>query len=63
LRAGLDVVAVPYNTPALRSGVMTGTVSMTFNSPITAVPMVAQKQMKVRRLHQAGFRLSGKIDG
>jgi tripartite-type tricarboxylate transporter receptor subunit TctC len=46
-RAGLDLIAVPYNTPALLSDVMTGTVSMTFNSLITAVPMVAQKQMKV----------------
>ena len=46
LRAGLDLIAVPYNSPALLTDVMTGTVSMTFNSLITAVPMVEQKQIK-----------------
>ncbi|MBX9649826.1 MAG: tripartite tricarboxylate transporter substrate binding protein [Xanthobacteraceae bacterium] len=47
LRAGIEMIAVPYNTPAMLTDVMTGVVSMTFNSLITAVPMVAQKQMKV----------------
>jgi tripartite-type tricarboxylate transporter receptor subunit TctC len=47
LRAGVDLIAVPYNTPAMLTDVMTGVVSMTFNSLITAVPMVAQHQMKV----------------
>ncbi|QDM15850.1 tripartite tricarboxylate transporter substrate binding protein [Tardiphaga sp. vice352] len=46
LRTGLDLTAVPYNTPAMLSDVMTGTVSMTFNSLFTAVPMVGQKQIK-----------------
>jgi tripartite-type tricarboxylate transporter receptor subunit TctC len=46
LRAGLDLIAVPYNTPAMLTDVMTGNVGMTFNSLITAVPMVAQKQLK-----------------
>lgn len=47
IRAGLDLIAVPYNSPAMLPDVMTGIVSMTFNSLITAVPMVAQKQLKV----------------
>lgn len=47
LRAGIELIAVPYNTPAMLTDVMTGVVSMTFNSLITAVPMVAQHQMKV----------------
>lgn len=46
VRAGVRLIAVPYNTPALMNDVMSGTVSMTFNSLITAVPMVDQKQLK-----------------
>ncbi len=45
-RAGIKLVAVPYNTPALLTDIITGTVSMTFNSLITAVPMVQGKQLK-----------------
>jgi tripartite-type tricarboxylate transporter receptor subunit TctC len=46
MRAGIELIAVPYNSPSLLPDVMTGRVSMTFNSLITAVPMVAQKEMK-----------------
>jgi tripartite-type tricarboxylate transporter receptor subunit TctC len=46
MRAGIQLIAVPYNNPALLTDVMAGTVSMTFNSLITAVPMVRQKQLK-----------------
>jgi tripartite-type tricarboxylate transporter receptor subunit TctC len=46
LRAGLQLIAVPYNTPTLLTDVVAGTVGMTFNSLITAVPMVEQKQLK-----------------
>lgn len=45
-RSGIQLIAVPYNTPALLTDVMTGTVSMTFNSLITAVPMVQGRQLK-----------------
>ena len=47
IRSGLSMIAVPYNSPAMLSDVMTGTIGITFNSMITAVPMVAQKQLKV----------------
>lgn len=46
MRAGIQLIAVAYNTPTLLTDVLTGTVSMTFNSLITAVPMVEQKQLK-----------------
>lgn len=46
VRAGIQLIAVPYNTPAMLTDVMTGTVSMTFNSLITAVPLVQGKQLK-----------------
>jgi tripartite-type tricarboxylate transporter receptor subunit TctC len=46
MRAGVQLIAVPYNTPTLLTDVMAGTVTMTFNSLITAVPMVEQKQLK-----------------
>jgi tripartite-type tricarboxylate transporter receptor subunit TctC len=45
-RAGISMIAVPYNTPALIPDTMTSTVSMTFNSLITAVPLVTQGQLK-----------------
>ena len=45
-RSGIKMIAVPYNNPALLTDVMAGTVSMTFNSLITAVGMVNQKQLK-----------------
>jgi tripartite-type tricarboxylate transporter receptor subunit TctC len=45
-RAGIQLIPVPYNTPTLLTDVVSGTVSMTFNSLITAVPMVEQKQLK-----------------
>ena len=46
MRAGIELIAVPYNSPALLPDVMTGRVSMTFNSLLTAVSLVAQKEMK-----------------
>jgi tripartite-type tricarboxylate transporter receptor subunit TctC len=46
VRAGIQLIPVAYNTPTLLTDVLTGTVSMTFNSLITAVPMVEQKQLK-----------------
>lgn len=46
-RAGLEMISVPYNTPTLIPDTITGNVSMTFNSLITAVPLVKQKQLKV----------------
>jgi tripartite-type tricarboxylate transporter receptor subunit TctC len=45
-RAGLSLIAVPYNTPALLPDTISGTVSMTFNSLLTAVPLVTQGQLK-----------------
>ncbi len=45
-RAGISMIAVPYNTPALLTDVMAGTVSMTFNSLITATPLVKQGHFK-----------------
>lgn len=51
LRTGLDLTAVPYNTPAMLSDVMTGTLST--NLVFTAVPMVRQKQIKALAITQA----------
>lgn len=46
VRAGITMTAVPYNTPALMSDVIGGTVSMTFVSTVTAVPLVNAKTVK-----------------
>jgi tripartite-type tricarboxylate transporter receptor subunit TctC len=46
-RTGISMVAIPYNTPTLLTDVVSGTVSLTFNSLITAVTLVNQKQIKV----------------
>ncbi|MDC7788345.1 tripartite tricarboxylate transporter substrate binding protein [Rhodoplanes sp. TEM] len=45
-RAGITMTAVPYNTPALMSDVIGGTVSMTFVSTVTAVPLVKAGTVK-----------------
>jgi tripartite-type tricarboxylate transporter receptor subunit TctC len=45
-RIGASMVAVPYNTPALIPDTISGTVDMTFNSMITAVPLVTSGQLK-----------------
>jgi tripartite-type tricarboxylate transporter receptor subunit TctC len=45
-RIGATMVAVPYNTPALIPDTISGTVDMTFNSMITAVPLVTSGQLK-----------------
>lgn len=46
VRAGIEMIAVPYNTPSLIPDTISGSVSMTFNSLITAVPLVRQGQLK-----------------
>jgi tripartite-type tricarboxylate transporter receptor subunit TctC len=46
VRAGIEMIAVPYNTPSLIPDTISGAVSMTFNSLITAVPLVKQGQIK-----------------
>jgi tripartite-type tricarboxylate transporter receptor subunit TctC len=46
-RAGLEMTAVPYNTPALTTDVMSGTVDLTFISIATAVPLVSSGKLKV----------------
>jgi len=45
-RAGIEMIAVPYNGATLIPDTMSGGVSMTFNSLITAVPLVNQGQLK-----------------
>jgi tripartite-type tricarboxylate transporter receptor subunit TctC len=45
-RAGLEMTAVPYNTPALTTDVMSGTVDFTFISIATAVPLVNSGKLK-----------------
>lgn len=45
-RAGISLISVPYNTPALLPDTLSGTISMTFNSLITATPLVKQGQFK-----------------
>ena len=46
-RAGIEMIAVPYNGASLIPDTMSGGVSMTFNSLITAVPLVKQNMIKV----------------
>lgn len=46
VRAGVSMTAVPYNTSALMTDVIGGTVSMTFVSTVTAVPLVNAKTVK-----------------
>ena len=45
-RAGIKMVAVPYNTPNLTTDVLTGTVDLTFISTVSAVPLVNSGQVK-----------------
>ncbi|MCC6887165.1 MAG: tripartite tricarboxylate transporter substrate binding protein [Hyphomicrobiales bacterium] len=45
-RAGLEMTAVPYNTPVLTTDVMTGTVDFTFISIATAIPLVNSGKLK-----------------
>jgi putative tricarboxylic transport membrane protein len=45
-RAGIKMVAVPYNTPTLTTDVLTGTVDLTFISTVSAVPLVNSGQIK-----------------
>jgi tripartite-type tricarboxylate transporter receptor subunit TctC len=55
-RAGISLISVPYNTPALITDTLSGTISMTFNSLITATPLV--KQGKFKALAITGDRRS-----
>jgi tripartite-type tricarboxylate transporter receptor subunit TctC len=45
-RAGIEMTAVPYNTPQLTSDVMSGTVDFTFISIATAIPLVNSGKLK-----------------
>ena len=45
-RAELEMTAVPYNTPALTTDVMSGTVDFTFIGIATAVPLVNTGKLK-----------------
>ncbi|MPZ38135.1 MAG: tripartite tricarboxylate transporter substrate binding protein [Rhizobiales bacterium] len=45
-RAGLEMTAVPYNTPQLTSDVMSGAVDFTFISIATAIPLVNGGKLK-----------------
>lgn len=56
VRAGISLISVPYNTPALVTDTLSGTISMTFNSLITATPLV--KQGKFKALAITGDRRS-----
>jgi tripartite-type tricarboxylate transporter receptor subunit TctC len=49
-RAGLEMTAVPYNTPALTTDVMSGTVDFTFIGIATAVPLVKSGKLKALAL-------------
>ena len=55
-RSGISLISVPYNTPALITDTLSGTISMTFNSLITATPLV--KQGKFKALAITGDRRS-----
>ena len=46
VRTGITMVAVPYNTPTLIPDTISGVVDMTFNSMITAEPLVKSGQLK-----------------
>jgi tripartite-type tricarboxylate transporter receptor subunit TctC len=45
-RAGIEMTAVPYNTPQLTTDVMSGTVDFTFISIATAIPLVNSGKLK-----------------
>jgi putative tricarboxylic transport membrane protein len=45
-RAGIEMTAVPYNTPQLTSDVMSSTVDFTFISIATAIPLVNSGKLK-----------------
>jgi tripartite-type tricarboxylate transporter receptor subunit TctC len=45
-RAGIEMTAVPYNTPQLTSDVMSGAVDFTFISIATAIPLVNAGKLK-----------------
>jgi tripartite-type tricarboxylate transporter receptor subunit TctC len=45
-RAGLEMTAVPYNTPQLTTDVMSGAVDFTFISIATAIPLVNGGKLK-----------------
>jgi tripartite-type tricarboxylate transporter receptor subunit TctC len=51
-RAGISLTAVPYSSPTLMTDTIAGTVSMTFVSAVTAVPLVNAKTIK-------GFAITG----
>jgi len=55
-RTGVKMTAVPYNTPALTTDVMTGTVDLTFFSVAGAAPLV--KAGKIKALAVTGPRRS-----
>jgi putative tricarboxylic transport membrane protein len=46
VRAGIKMIAVPYNTPTLMSDTTSGNVDMTFISTISAVPLVNSGRIK-----------------
>jgi tripartite-type tricarboxylate transporter receptor subunit TctC len=45
-RAGIEMTAVPYNTPQLTTDVMSGAVDFTFISIATAIPLVNSGKLK-----------------
>ena len=45
-RAGIEMTAVPYNTPQLTTDVMSGNVDFTFISIATAIPLVNSGKLK-----------------
>jgi tripartite-type tricarboxylate transporter receptor subunit TctC len=55
-RAGVSMIAVPYNTPNLITDVMTGQVDMAFYSVASAAPLV--KSGKIKALALTGSRRS-----
>ncbi len=55
-RAGVNMIAVPYNTPNLITDVMTGQVDMAFYSVASAAPLV--KAGKIKALALTGSRRS-----
>lgn len=46
-RTGVSMISVPYNSPTLLSDTVSGTLGLTFNSLITATPLVKQGRIKV----------------
>jgi tripartite-type tricarboxylate transporter receptor subunit TctC len=55
-RTGVNMIAVPYNTPNLITDVMTGQVDMAFYSVASAAPLV--KSGKIKALALTGSRRS-----